>query len=155
MKNTLYSLFILLGACLFAGCGSSDDNGSSALSKQLAGEWHLVSWNAEKPAEFDAYISFGADGRFDIYQQIEQVDYQKYGGTYLLKNTALSGVYDDRTTWGSTYEMSFDESGNTLTLVSESEIGEVGVYTRTPIPESIKSDATVVTPSRSIFRRLL
>ena len=55
----------------------------------------------------------------------------------------LSGKYSDNTPWGSSYEESFDESGNTLTLVSDPSVGEVSVYTRASIPASVKGGATV------------
>lgn len=135
MRKTLYTLFAVLGLCMFAGCGSSSKgDDASPLAKQLVGEWHLVSWNGAAPGVFDAYVSFASDKTFEIYQQIEQVGYQKYTGSYLIGNKMLSGKYSDNTPWGSSYEVSFDESGNTLTLVSDPSVGEVSVYTRASIP---------------------
>ena len=87
------------------------------------------------------------DKTFEIYQQIEQVGYQKYTGSYLIGNKMLSGKYSDNTPWGSSYEVSFDESGNTLTLVSDPSVGEVSVYTRASIPASVKGGATVMKAS--------
>ena len=146
MRKTLYTLFAVLGLCMFAGCGSSS-KGASPLAKQLVGEWHLVSWNGAAPGVFDAYVSFASDKTFEIYQQIEQVGYQKYTGSYLIGNKMLSGKYSDNTPWGSSYEVSFDESGNTLTLVSDPSVGEVSVYTRASIPASVKGGATVMKAS--------
>lgn len=124
MRKTLYTLFAVLGLCMFAGCGSSSKgDDASPLAKQLVGEWHLVSWNGAAPGVFDAYVSFASDKTFEIYQQIEQVGYQKYTGSYLIGNKMLSGKYSDNTPWGSSYEVSFDESGNTLTLVSDPSVG--------------------------------
>lgn len=99
------------------------------------------------PGVFDAYVSFASDKTFEIYQQIEQVGYQKYTGSYLIGNKMLSGKYSDNTPWGSSYEVSFDESGNTLTLVSDPSVGEVSVYTRASIPASVKGGATVMKAS--------
>ena len=121
--------------------------GGGELAKQLVGEWHLVSWNGAAPGVFDAYVSFASDKTFEIYQQIEQVGYQKYTGSYLIGNKMLSGKYSDNTPWGSSYEVSFDESGNTLTLVSDPSVGEVSVYTRASIPVSVKGGATVMKAS--------
>ena len=148
----------------FAGCGKmilgSDSHtrygalgtmaigeGGGELAKQLVGEWHLVSWNGAAPGVFDAYVSFASDKTFEIYQQIEQVGYQKYTGSYLIGNKMLSGKYSDNTPWGSSYEVSFDESGNTLTLVSDPSVGEVSVYTRASIPAAVKGGATVMKAS--------
>ena len=137
MRKTLYTLFAVLGLCLFAGC-SDDNENNSPLAKQLAGEWHLASWNGAAPVDFDAYISFISGGSFEIYQQIDQPGYQKYSGSYKLDDATLSGKYSD----------------NTLTMVSDPSVGEVSVYTRKAIPESIKSDAKVVKSSRSASRLL-
>lgn len=153
MRKTLYTLFAVLGLCLFAGC-SDDNENNSPLAKQLAGEWHLASWNGAAPADFDAYVSFTSGGSFEIYQQIDQVGYQKYSGSYQLKDTSLSGKYSDNTPWGSVYEISFDEAGNTLTMVSDPSVGEVSVYTREAVPESIKGEAKVMKSSRSAVRLL-
>ena len=134
MRKTLYTLFAVLGLCMFAGCGSSSKgDDASPLAKQLVGEWHLVSWNGAAPGVFDAYVSFASDKTFEIYQQIG--------------NKMLSGKYSDNTPWGSSYEVSFDESGNTLTLVSDPSVGEVSVYTRASIPASVKGGATVMKAS--------
>lgn len=90
MRKTLYTLFAVLGLCMFAGCGSSSKgDDASPLAKQLVGEWHLVSWNGAAPGVFDAYVSFASDKTFEIYQQIEQVGYQKYTGSYLIGNKML------------------------------------------------------------------
>ena len=105
---------------MFAGCGSSSKgDDASPLAKQLVGEWHLVSWNGAAPAYSMLTCRSLPDKTFEIYQQIEQVGYQKYTGSYLIGNKMLSGKYSDNTPWGSSYEVSFDESGNTLTLVSD------------------------------------
>gem|GEM_PF-621723 len=92
MRKTIYIVLAALGLCLFAGCGSSDKEKVSPLVKQLAGEWQLKTWNGEAPRDFDAYVSFGADRSFEIYQRIEQVGYQKYSGKYEIRNGMLGGV---------------------------------------------------------------
>lgn len=155
MKKTLYILLAVFGLCLLSGCGSDDKEKTSPLAGQLAGEWHLASWVGNAPAGFDAYVSFASDGSFEIYQRIEQVYYQKFTGSYQLRNESLSGRYSDQTPWNSTYEISFDETGNTLTMVSDPAQGEVSVYRRTPIPVSVKGDARVSKAVRTAARRLL
>lgn len=154
MKKTLYTLFAVLGLCLLSSCGSDDKDNTSPLAKQFAGEWHLASWNGTAPTNFDAYVSFSANGSFEIYQQIEQVYYEKYTGSYQLRDKSVSGKYSDNTPWNSNYEISFDEAGNTLTMVSDPSVGEVSVYTRAAIPGSIKSEASVMKASRSASRLL-
>ena len=138
MRKTIYIVLAALGLCLFAGCGSSDKEKVSPLVKQLAGEWQLKTWNGEAPRDFDAYVSFGADRSFEIYQRIEQVGYQKYSGKYEIRNGMLGGVYSDGKPFGSTYDITFDESGNTLTLTSATGVAETGVYVRAAIPDGVK-----------------
>lgn len=146
---------IIAAAAMLAGCGSgSGDDGSPKLAGQLAGEWHLASWNGETPAEFDAYISFTANGSFEIWQRVERVGYQHFTGSYLLKGNTMTGQYSDLTPWGSAYEISFDASANTLTMVSDSAVGETSVYFRTPIPQSVRNDKWA-NISRSVGRRIL
>ena len=106
MRKTIYIVLAALGLCLFAGCGSSDKEKVSPLVKQLAGEWQLKTWNGEAPRDFDAYVSFGADRSFEIYQRIEQVGYQKYSGKYEIRNGMLGGVYSDGKPFGSTTSLS-------------------------------------------------
>lgn len=150
MRKTLYALFAVLGLCLFAGCSDDDKNNDSPLAKQLAGEWHLASWTGEAPTDvFEAYVSFASNGSFEIYQQIEEVYYQRYTGSYTLKDSSLTGKYSFNASWNNSYEISFDESGNTLTMVGDPSSGEVSVYTRTAIPESVRNGAQDVKSVRS------
>ena len=154
MRKTLYTLFAVLGLCLIAGC-SDDNENNSPLAKQLAGEWHMASWNGAAPVDFDAYMSFTSGGSFEIYQQLDEPGYQKYSGSYKLNDATLTGKYSDNSPLaGGFYEISFDEAGNTLTMVSDPSAGEVSVYIRKAIPESIRNEAKVAKSSRSANRLL-
>lgn len=66
MKKHIYSLFAAALLVFCAGC-SNDDDGPAISDKGVVGEWHLTSWNHETPADFDVYVQFGADGKFDIF----------------------------------------------------------------------------------------
>lgn len=44
------------------------------------------------------------------------------------QNDVLGGVYSDGKPFGSTYDIAFDESGNTLALTSATGVAETGVY---------------------------
>lgn len=56
------------------------------------------------------------------------------------KNDVLGGVYSDGKPFGSTYDIAFDESGNTLTLTSATGVAETGVYVRAAIPDEVKTE---------------
>lgn len=155
MKKTFQLLIAFMSLLTLTQCCKSDDWINSPLAQQLIGEWHLERWNAEAPAEFDAYIRFQADKTFTIYQRIEKVTYEKYSGHYMLRGTTLTGTYDDNTPFGSSYEVSFNEQGDILTTISASSAGEVSVYSRTPIPEEVTSGATAASASRTTPIRLL
>ena len=51
--------------------------------------------------------------------------------------------------------MTADEANNTITLTSTINTGDVSVYTRATIPESVKNDAIDMQGVRSAFFRLL
>lgn len=155
MRKTIYIVLAALGLCLFAGCGSSDKEKVSPLVKQLAGEWQLKTWNGEAPRDFDAYVSFGADRSFEIYQRIEQVGYQKYSGKYEIRNGMLGGVYSDGKPFGSTYDITFDESGNTLTLTSATASPRRAFMCAPRFPTGVKNGAAVMKSSRTVPIRLL
>lgn len=146
MKKILYLLLAVLGAALIPACGSGD-KGPQPVGP-IAGEWRLASWNADSEAPaaaFEVYISFNADKTFDLYQKITTVRFEHLTGTYALVGSTLTGKYSDEQEFGGApYEVSFDAQGNTMTLVSDSSVGEVQVYVRESIPASVigtKADA--------------
>ena len=137
MRKTIYIVLVALGLCLFAGCGSSDKEKVSPTAKLLVGEWQLKTWTGETPQDFDIYLSFDADNTFEIYQRLAEVKYQKFTGSYQVQNDVLSGKYSGGKNFGSTYDISFNESGSTLTLTSATNVTEVSVYERSTIPISV------------------
>ena len=66
-----------------------------------------------------------------------------------MQNDVLSGKYSDGKNFGSTYDISFNESGSTLTLTSATDVTEVSVYERSTIPNSVKDGAIVMKSTRS------
>ena len=152
MRKTIYIVLAALGLCLFAGCGSSDKEKVSPTAKLLVGEWQLKTWTGETPQDFDIYLSFDADNTFEIYQRLAEVKYQKFTGSYQVQNDVLSGKYSGGKNFGSTYDISFNESGSTLTLTSATNVTEVSVYERSTIPNSVKEGAAVMKSTRSAVR---
>lgn len=156
MKKTLYFLLAAFGLCLAAGCSSSDggndDPGGEVDSpyyQQIAGDWQLTAWTGEKPDDFDAYVTFGADRSFVVYQKIERPTWDRYTGSFRFDNKTLSGVYANGTPWGASYEIEFDASGKSFRLVSNTAIQEVSTYTRATIPADVKSTAAPRKASRA------
>lgn len=149
MRKTIYIVLAALGLCLLAGCGSSDKEKVSPTAKLLVGEWQLKSWTGENPQDFDIYLSFTANQTFEIYQRIAEVKYQKFSGNFQVNNDVLTGKYSSGTNFGSSYDISFNESGSTLTLTSATNITEVSVYERSTIPNSVKDGSIVMKSTRS------
>ena len=59
------------------------------------GEWHLTSWNHETPADFDVYVQFGADGKFDIFQKVETDVYKRQDNYYtwiMMANNVIKQI---------------------------------------------------------------
>ena len=71
-----------------------------------------------------------------------------------MQNDVLSGKYSGGKNFGSTYDISFNESGSTLTLTltSATNVTEVSVYERSTIPNSVKEGAAVMKSTRSAVR---
>ena len=76
-------------------------------------------------------------------------------GSYQVQNDVLSGKYSGGKNFGSTYDISFNESGSTLTLTSATNVTEVSVYERSTIPNSVKEGAAVMKSTRSAVRLAL
>ena len=126
---------VVLSLVLMTACKNKDNNRGD--NDGVVGEWVLVSWNEETP-EFNVYISFAADGSFEIYQQVWSFDYELFTGSYTVAGDSLKGTYADGTKWASEYK--FVKSDNTLTLVDSADV--TSVYEKCTIPEEIIAEAT-------------
>lgn len=128
-------------------CGGSDDNdgdepviGNQVTVEKLAGEWHLSSWDSNQTIG-DVYISFAADGTFDLYQLAYHAGYDHYTGRYSLEHDGrlLTGVYSDNVPWATSYACGLDTAGTMLSLVSQNGENVTSVYTKTTIPDDVKN----------------
>lgn len=108
----------------------------------ITGEWHISSVSTKgvdyANQTIDIYISFSAEGTFELYQMIGQGRYRKFTGSWEQNEGVLSGKYSSGKAWGSSYEVSV--SGETLTLTSTVS-GEADTYVKAVIPESVKTEA--------------
>lgn len=136
MKNYLYFLSLLCAIGFCTGCSDDDD---VPINQDIVGEWHLQTWNTEKPSDFDVYIAFGSDGRFELYQQVETSGYVRYDGAYATHTSTLTGQYSDMIPWSCAYTYVVSDGGDTLMLTSQTDNAEVGLYLRTPIPADLRN----------------
>lgn len=127
-------------------CGGDDEKGGiegpnigkPVSAAALAGDWHLESWDSA--SNIDVYISFDANGNFELYQLAEHAGYDYYTGRYSLESDGklLTGVYSDNVPWATSYACGIDDSGTTLKLFSQNDEGVLSCYVKTTIPENIK-----------------
>lgn len=143
MKKILLALACALMVTACGGGGKDDPNGGGS-GKINSGEWQLskITTKATLGDEtVNVYIDFNDDKTFSLYQMLGTGRYRLHTGNWTLTGKSLSGSYSGGTAWSSTYEVTQDND-NTLTLTSVSanaSVTEVDTYTRTTIPESVKS----------------
>lgn len=136
MKKLLY--ITLLALLTAAGCKPEDK--PLTLEQKLCNEWR----GSELSVDAGVYISFLADGTFELYQKMDDV-FELRRGTWTLTGDVLSGKYNDGEAWAADYTVSVD--GNKLTMVSKNEGAEAGVYVQCTIPSVIKEGSTVIVKS--------
>lgn len=132
MKRFIYLALALFGMItLCASCNNKVQTGSL-----LEGEWHYSS------EQCDIYVSFASTGSFELFQKLGEGRHYLYCGTWSLEGDTLGGVYNDGTPWGSSYTVSFD-GDNTMTLTATNGSSESNTYTRTTIPEEVRSESAI------------
>lgn len=136
MKKLLY--ITLLALVAFIGC--TPDEKPMTLEQKLCNEWR----GSELSVDAAIYISFLADGTFDLYQKMGD-EFELRRGTWSLTGDVLSGKYNDSEAWAAQYKVSVD--GNQLTMISQNEGTETSVYVQCDIPSAIKEGSTVIVKS--------
>ncbi len=146
-----YLAVVLCTLFLLTGCGgSSDADGGGGSTNPstifLSGEWMLSSYAGDDSIAGSVYLSFG-NSTFTLYQHINTPEFSRYVGYYDAKKLDnriyLTGSYSDGATWGeSEYTGVITET--TLTLTG-SDSGLVSIYTKTRIPDHIKSTTSATT----------
>jgi hypothetical protein len=153
MKKILYTF---IAALAIAACGGNIDpetpptdkpSGGETTEKpneqpvekladKIIGEWHSTSLAIDG----DVYLSFTADGKFDLYQKIGEGRYRLYKGIWNINESTavLSGKYNDDTDWGASYKIVI--SSNKMTLTSVNEAAEESEYTKAEIPAEVKDN---------------
>lgn len=138
------------------------------LPPDITGEWKLESAGnldgsvivkSGERVEISVYISFTEDGNFELYQRLDELHFRRYAGTWQLDGNILSGLYDGKKSspWACSYAVSLADDGQTLVMdmtgvsmqtgTSGGQTGELAQkeeslrYSRTPIPESVRSES--------------
>ncbi len=130
------------------GTGTGTGTGNSEeKAHELVNCWHLVVLNGAE-VDVDIYIDFDNDGKFAIYQRTESLEFTVFNGTYTMdeENAIVSGVYNDGTSWLTSYNYVVNKENKTLTLTSTENPSEVAVYEESEVPAS----ATANTRSASV-----
>lgn len=158
MKFSMKHLATVLCAfLLLTGCGGSSDdgggNGGGGSSKPstitLSGEYMLSSYAGDGSIAGSVYLSFSASGTFVLYQHINTSEFSRYVGYYNAKKIDnriyLTGSYADGAAWGES-EYTGEITDTTLTLTG-SDSGLVSIYTKTKIPDYVKTTTTASEPA--------
>lgn len=138
MKRTIYTI---LAALLLTATGC--EKPADRLIDKIVGEWHYTA--EENGVTEDIWISFGADGTFEMYQKIGQGPYWHSKGEYTADPVTgiLTGVYSDRYPWKYSYKV---EAGTgTLQMAAVEIEGHTVTYTREAIPAEVRDKSVPLT----------
>lgn len=152
MKSLKIWSLIALFAMALVGCGGDDDTNNGGGTKPIVqtdiyGKWHLATVSGSAP-EFDIYIEFTKEGKFNIYQQVWTFTYEHYSGTFNIIGDMIKGTYSDGTAWTGSYKFSVANSKLRLTNVENSD--EVNVYDACVIPEEVIEEAITATRAEGV-----
>lgn len=143
----VFNMILSLLAVLVMASGCEEVSSPS----MVEGEWHCAA------DEWDIYIDFASTGTFQLYQLLGQGRHYLYNGTWHLEDNILSGQYNDGTSWGSDYTVSFDSTDATpgsMTLTPTNGSNEVHTYERTTIPEEVRNGSVVEVRSGVVETRI-
>lgn len=147
MKKITNIIVALLALLSFVGCVEKGVE-LSPTHKLLLGSWHMVEWagsaaeaEAAQIAEsgleedflsyLDVWISFYANGTFDIYQKgMPYIYYTKFSGSCVVRGEVLNGTYSDGKAFGSQYTILLSDDGKVLTMTKVDMADDVAVYER-------------------------
>jgi len=138
MKANMKTILYLSLAALLALSGCKKE---PSLSELVLGEWRGTGLSADA----GVYLYFAPDGTFELYQKLDGETFELRRGTWSVEGNMISGIYNDRQPWATTYKVSVE--GKELTLAAQNEGGETNIYYKTEIPGYIKESATVVVKS--------
>ena len=144
MKKILY--MIAAAAVLLLGTSCQKD--SDALTAKLAADWHYTA--QENGVAEEVWISFTADGTFELFQKIGDGPYWYTKGEYALdsKTKVLSGIYSDRYPWKYSYKVSI--SDKTLEMAAVELEDYKLTYAKETIPAQVREKSLPLTKSEPV-----
>lgn len=148
MKKILYIFAAAAALILAASCQKEADR----LTDGIVGDWHYSA--EESGAKEDVWISFAADGTFEMYQKIGEGPYWLSAGEYTVdaQKGILSGVYSDRYPWKYSYKIKVSSKSLVMTAV---ELDTYSVtYVREAVPAEVVAKALPLTKSEPMERYL-
>lgn len=148
MKRIIYILTAIATMILSASCQKDTDR----LLDTLVGDWHYSA--EESGVKEDIWISFTADGTFQLYQKVGDGPYWLSTGEFTLDSQAklLTGVYSDRYPWKYSYKIAV--GAKSLTLAAVELDTYIMVCDRATVPAEVSEKALPLTKAESIERYL-
>jgi len=138
MKRTIYTI---LAALLLTATGC--EKPADRLIDKIVGEWHYTA--EENGVTEDIWLSFSADGTFEMFQKIGEGPYWHSKGEYTADPATgiLTGVYSDRYPWKYSYKV---EAGTgTLQMSAVVIEGHTVTYTLAAIPAEVRDKSVPLT----------
>ncbi len=132
MRKFLYKIMMAaLALAAMAGCQKEDDR----VMEMLAGDWHYS--GTEQGVEIDVWMSFHADGTFDMWQKAGEGAYWYSAGVFDVdvQKSLLTGVYEDKCPWR--YDYKYKVSGSSLTLSAVGEESHSYTYAKGTVPAEV------------------
>ena len=120
ITRKLIKLFSVAAAVLITACTT----GKEEKAIDITGTWDLIGIEVTKAAQLgdetvSVEITFNADKTFSITQTLGGGRAEEFAGSWQLAGNVLTGKYSNGKAWGSSYEVSVENS--TLTMIPESK----------------------------------
>ena len=118
------------------------------MTAKLAADWHYTA--QENGVAEEVWISFTADGTFEMFQKIGDGPYWYTKGEYALdsKTKVLSGIYSDRYPWKYSYKVSI--SDKTLEMAAVELEDYKLTYAKETIPAQVREKSLPLTKSEPV-----
>lgn len=120
ITRKLIKLFSVAAAVLMTACTT----GKEEKAIDITGTWDLIGIEVTKAAQLgdetvSVEITFNADKTFSITQTLGGGRAEEFAGSWQLAGNVLTGKYSNGKAWGSSYEVSVENS--TLTMIPQSK----------------------------------